>query len=70
MGWKKGKKRQQFNFGQRGEHNSQAKLRNADIPKIRRLLNQGYTIWEIAKLYPVSHTCIWMIVNNKTWRYL
>lgn len=64
------KKQPRFNLGQRGERNSQAKLRNPDLPKIRRLLSRGYTIWEIAKLYHVSHTCIWMIVKNKTWRYI
>ncbi len=51
-----------------GENNSYAKLKNKDIPEIRRRLASGEFASQIASGYGVSKWCICNIRQGKTWR--
>lgn len=52
-----------------GEKNGRAKLKAADVKKIRELHNNGISNSEIYVLYPqVTKTSIRDIINNKTWK--
>jgi hypothetical protein len=52
---------------QRGEKNRRAKLKNSDIPEIRRLLKAGHTQREIAKLFNICQATIYLIKHGKQW---
>lgn len=56
------------NFVLKGEKNRQAKLRNKDIPSIRRSLKSGVRVSAIAKQYGVSSSAITLIERGITWR--
>lgn len=53
----------------KGEKNGSAKLRDADIPTIRHLLDKLNCV-EIAKLYGVNRTAISQIKRGITWRHV
>lgn len=65
---RKGRMRGNANF--RGSQRPQAKLKEKDIPKIRILLNEGYSQYEIAKLYGVSRSAILQIHLGKAWTHI
>lgn len=54
----------------RGETVNGAKLREADIPRIRALLAQGKKQTEVAAEYSVSHITIHDIAAGKTWSHV
>ena len=54
----------------RGTKNSQAKLSESDIRKIRQLKREGMLHKEIADIFNVSRTCITNIVNRKLWSHV
>jgi group I intron endonuclease len=51
-----------------GEGNSRSKLKVEDVINIRNRYKNGEKIENIVKEYPVEISCIWKIVNNKTWK--
>jgi len=51
-----------------GERNYNAKLKNSDIPEIRRRHASGETQTSIAKSFSVDRSLIGLIVNGKAWR--
>lgn len=51
-----------------GDTNAFAKLANSDIPKIRKLSQDGLSNQQIAERFHVSRSTISMIVNGKTWK--
>ena len=54
----------------KGSKQGQAKLTENDIPVIRKLLNDGFTGTEIARLYDVSSTTIYYIRSGQNWGWL
>jgi uncharacterized protein YjcR len=44
-----------------------AKLDKADIPVIRRLHQDGLSIYRIAEKYDVHPTTIYYIISGRTW---
>jgi len=50
-----------------GERNGTAKLKNEDIPVIRRRISNGETCYAIARDYSVTGECILAIKNNHRW---
>ena len=55
-------------LNQKGEQHSQAKLKNSDIPVIRKLYAEGKRQKEIAEIYKVDRANISYIVCNHTWK--
>lgn len=53
----------------KGEKNGSAKLKDLDIPTIRRLL-QNMNCVEVAKLYGVDRTAVSQIKRGVTWRHI
>jgi hypothetical protein len=53
-----------------GSKNGRAKLTEADIPKIRRMLASGMTQTAIAKKFGVDQTQISLIALGKSWRHV
>lgn len=51
----------------RGENHGLSKLKNPDIPDIRRMLSAGMSQKEIGKIYGVSASCINGIKTGKRW---
>ncbi len=51
-----------------GETSSNHILKESDILEIKKLYQNKLTQKEIAKKYNVSRSCIWGILNNKTWK--
>jgi len=49
----------------KGERNSNAKLTNSDVLKIRKL-SKTHTQLELAKMFNVKEPAIWKIINNHT----
>lgn len=54
----------------RGEHSSNAKLKNKDILKIRELRIKGLKLDEIAKMFNISFQHVSDIVRRKKWTHL
>jgi len=54
----------------RGENHSCNKLKEADIPKIRRLLRDGFTQVAIGIIFNVSQSNISCVATGKTWGWL
>lgn len=54
----------------RGRNNGQAKLSEKDIKQIRHLHRVGYSQRKMSMMFPVSRSCISIIVNKKTWSHL
>jgi hypothetical protein len=53
-----------------GSERINAKLNKWKVRIIKRLIEDGYlTFKEIAKLFNVSYTMIWLIANNKRFKY-
>lgn len=53
-----------------GEDKPDAKLKEADIPVIRRRISAGEACTRIAKSFGVSHTVIYQIKLGKLWRHV
>lgn len=56
--------------GTKGSRHGMSKLTEADIPKIRILLNEGKTLEHIAKLFGVSNCPIYNIRKGKSWQHV
>lgn len=54
----------------RGEQTSQAKLKEADIPVIRRLAREGWTDREIGNAYGVCPAAISLALKGKNWAHI
>ena len=54
----------------KGERHPKAKLKNADIFQIRKMIMEGKTPSEISRLYSVTIALICMIRDRKIWRHL
>lgn len=52
-----------------GDLNSQSKLKNVDIVKIRLMANK-YSQTNIAKKFRVSQATVWKILNGKSWKHI
>lgn len=50
-----------------GSRHPQAKLKEADIPKIKKLKSRGMTERKIAKLFEVSQRTIWGVLHRQVW---
>lgn len=61
-----GRKRYKNNF-KAGEKHRAAKLKAADVLRIRELYAGGASIRELENEYGVTFQSIWNIVNRKTW---
>lgn len=55
--------------GFRGDKNGMAKLKNEDVPEIRKLISKGFSFNKIASLYNVSKSTIKSIRNKRNWTY-
>ena len=53
-----------------GEMHHKAKLKEADVIKIRQLHEQGLTQRDIAAQYGVGHTAIAKIIKRQNWKWL
>jgi hypothetical protein len=51
----------------RGEKNGASKLKQVDIPEIKRMLQSGLNCNEISKVFNVGYSTIYMIKIGKTW---
>lgn len=47
-----------------------AKLKDSDIPKIKKLLSEGHTQSGIARFFHVSQAIIWSIKMGKTYKHI
>lgn len=54
----------------KGEKNKSAKLKDSDIPEIKRLRENGVRIVEIAKMFGISTTPIKLILRGKAWTHI
>lgn len=54
----------------KGERNGNSKLKGADVLKIRRLLNEGKSKSEIARMFGVSRIPIIGIASGKNWSHI
>jgi len=54
----------------KGEDHGSAKLKDADVREIRRLLAAGVTQRRIGRLFNVGHTTIWQIANGDNWKHI
>jgi hypothetical protein len=52
------------------ERHPRAKLKNSDIPEIKKLYSNGESSRSIGKKYGVSKTMILFIVKDKNWKHL
>lgn len=62
--------REQKGRGPQGERQWSAKLKEIEIPIIRKLFSTGTTQAELAKLYNISQGTISCVVSNKTWKHI
>jgi DNA invertase Pin-like site-specific DNA recombinase len=53
-----------------GSRQSNSKLTEKDIPKIKQLRLKGKSLELIAKMYDVHFSTIWRVVNNKLWTHV
>lgn len=53
-----------------GSRHFRAKLKDADIPEIRRLGKAGMSFTVIGKMYGVTHGVIWGIVRGTAWKHV
>ena len=51
-----------------GEKHGQSKLNKEQVIEIRKLYEEGYRLYQLAKLFPVCRQTIDSIVKYKTWR--
>lgn len=57
-------------IAQTGENNGCAKLTEDNVKEIINLLNIGYKIVDIAKIYPCNNSNISAIKNCRSWKFL
>jgi hypothetical protein len=55
---------------QSGSKNSNAKLTDIDVLKMRDLFLSGSSIVNVASMFSVGYSCAWSIVKNRTWKHL
>ena len=56
-------------MGKVGEANVRAKLTQSEVNEIRRLYKQGlWTQRQLGKMFDISDTQIWAVVNYKSWK--
>jgi group I intron endonuclease len=55
---------------QKGENNCAAKLKDVDIPIIRKLHKENKSYVDIAKIFNVSDVAIRCIIVEKTWKHV
>jgi len=53
-----------------GDKNSNAKLTNEIVLKIREEFNNGLNMKSLSEKYNVMKPCIWKIIHNYTWKHL
>jgi hypothetical protein len=53
-----------------GSKNPTAKLKESDIPEIRKRLQNGETQQSIANIYRVSQTAIWNVSSKREWAHV
>jgi len=58
------------NRSAKGERHSHAKLKDAQVHVIKRLIKKGVTDRAISWLYNISGMTIWSIRHNKTWKHI
>jgi hypothetical protein len=56
--------------GIRGERVHFARLREVDIPEIRRLRSEGHSLREIASKFGVTDSTIHAVVSRQTWKHV
>ncbi len=54
----------------KGSHHGNSKLSEEMIPKIRSLLEHGYTQKEIGRMFKVGRTTIQKIKNGSSWKHV
>lgn len=54
----------------RGSRTAGSKLKEEDIPVIRRLLAEGNTLTEVGKQYGVSKSSMYCLRKGKTWKHV
>ncbi len=53
-----------------GSRKPGSKLTEADIPKVHRRIQEGYSIGRVARDFGVSRTCIADIWHGRTWKHV
>jgi group I intron endonuclease len=59
---------EKFKIRSGGENNSNSKLTESDVTKIRFEHNNGTTLKELSIKYKVNSPCVWKIVKRITWK--
>lgn len=54
----------------KGSKHPDSKLKERDIPRIRKMRSDGYTIREISEKFPVCQAVIAAIINGKSWAHV
>lgn len=54
----------------KGETNGRAKLSENDVLEIRNLYKNGISMNEIAKVYGIGKTSVYLIIHKKVWRHI
>lgn len=54
----------------RGSRNGQAKLTEADVVEIKRMLRDGLGICQIAPKFGVNSGAIWFIQHGRSWKHV
>jgi hypothetical protein len=54
----------------RGSKNGMSKFNDNDILKIREMHEKGITGYRIAKIFDVSNSCIYKILNKQSWNHI
>lgn len=54
----------------RGSKNGQSKLTEADVSKIRKMLDDGHTQQKVAEAFGIDQTSVSMIKNRKIWQHV
>jgi hypothetical protein len=53
-----------------GERNAAAKLIEAEVREIRRLMDEGFKATVVCKLFNISYAQCWAIGKRKFWKHL
>jgi hypothetical protein len=53
-----------------GSRQGTSKLKEKDIPVIKKLRGEGKSLEKIAELYKVHFSTIWRVTNNKQWNHV
>lgn len=54
----------------KGVNNWRAKLTNQKVKRIKLMLSMGENYKNISKFFNVSHSAIWSILKNKSWKHV